>query len=211
MSASLVRGAHLARSVCSSCRTPCQLRLYSSHALLVKPVTIAEVFAHTAPSTSSRRQLVPVPASDYCHSTEPKSAEVLKKKRGRKKKVIIQDVDHSRNPLEDNGIEAYLNILKTTGVEPTVEDLERCRPLRRYRGLTQQYEEQFEALVDRLCRSFSRSQLRSFCAQYKLEARSNTPKKKLALLIIEKRWKWPSMDDLKRKKMEETKIEELGS
>ena len=120
-----------------------------------------------------------------------------------------QHLAPSRNLLDHNGVELYLNNLKTAGLEPTLGDLERCQPAGRSKPDSPQYEGQFEALVDRISRSFSKKQLRMFCAMYGLDSRYRLQKRKLVLAIIEQQWKWPSLDEIKRRKIEETKIEHI--
>jgi hypothetical protein len=111
--------------------------------------------------------------------------------------------------LEQNGVEWYLNELKTAGLEPGLNDLERLKPKNRLDSGSPEYEKQFETLVDQLSRAFSKKQLRSFCTMYNIKTWSRINKQRLVLAIIEQKWGWPSLEETKRRKLEETKTENL--
>jgi hypothetical protein len=111
---------------------------------------------------------------------------------------------------EQNGVEWYLNELKTVGgLEPGLNDLERLKPKHRLDPGSPEYEKQFESLVDHLSRAFSKKQLRSFCTMYDINTKSRITKQRLVLAIIEQKWGWPSLEEMKRRKLEETKTEHL--
>jgi hypothetical protein len=193
----LLRQRHLTR-ICFTCLEFRRIRLHSSHAILAAPQDVASLSLNPNPITIQANEPL---------STLSKPSSKLRGKNTKSVKNTQDDITQ-KDPFAHNGVELYLNKLKAAGLEPTLFDLERCKPLRRHRPDTARYEQQFEALVDRLSRSFSKRQLCQFCEMYQIDARPYVTKRKLVLGIIEKRWGWPSLDEIKRRKIEETKIEQ---
>ncbi|KAH7883685.1 hypothetical protein F5I97DRAFT_2042628 [Phlebopus sp. FC_14] len=115
----------------------------------------------------------------------------------------------SRSPLEPTRVDRYLASIRAAGLEPTLEDVERCRPERHSRPDSSRYAEEYNDLVDTLCRSFSKGQLRRFTELYKLGpmwSRSSRRKAEYAESIIERQWGWPSLKEIERKQKDRTEI-----
>ncbi|KZT05899.1 uncharacterized protein LAESUDRAFT_654686 [Laetiporus sulphureus 93-53] len=106
-------------------------------------------------------------------------------------------------------VEEHLASLSMAGMEPTLCDLENCRPETTPTPDSPEYATRYNALVDLLCRSFSRKQLRGF-----LEERDPTNsfcsskrrKVQYAESIIEFMWDWPSLKDIEREKRDRTEV-----
>jgi hypothetical protein len=189
---------HLTRTSTSACLKIRYFRSYSSHAALSARWQ-AEHLDNTSESS-------PTSSTSVADANKPR----LPSRRASKKARSSEEGPEAArsNSLEHNGVELYLNKLKAAGLEPSLFDLERCRPSHRHRPDTSEYERQFEALIDRLSRAFSKQQLRTFCEMYELDARPHITKRMLVLAIVEKGWSWPSLDEIKRRKIEETKLEQ---
>jgi hypothetical protein len=107
--------------------------------------------------------------------------------------------------LERNKLEEYLKRIDPSE-EPTAEDIERHKPSKRAPPGTNQYETEYEDLVDCLSRSFTVKQLREAHAIFDLALPSRCRKRDLAISIIERRWKWPSLSDSMKRRKEQTEI-----
>jgi hypothetical protein len=111
-----------------------------------------------------------------------------------------------RNPLEPNKLDVFLASLHAAGREPTIIDLEYCRPQTHSSPDTHKYAEEYNDLVDTLCRSFSKSQLRKFALHYQLPRTSSMRKEQIAEHIIEKQWDWPSLRAIEKRKRDATEV-----
>ena len=69
-----------------------------------------------------------------------------------------------------------------------------------------QYSDEYNALLDKLCRSFSRQQLRAFTILYKLDLRAIRAKIEYAEAIIEKQWGWPSLKEAQKRLRDRTEV-----
>ena len=104
---------------------------------------------------------------------------------------------HPSRTLESSKTESYLLSLLTDGVNPSLRDLERLKPLEHPDPHSKEYTVVYGALLDSICRSFSNDQLRSFTRQYGLSLSSKLRKVSYAEAIVEKAWQWPSLRELK--------------
>jgi hypothetical protein len=112
-----------------------------------------------------------------------------------------------RNPLEPNKVDLFLASLRAAGHDPTpIVDIERCRPLKHSDPDSPPYAKEYNNLVDTLCRSFSKAQLRSFAKMCNLAGNRSTRKVQFAERIIENQWKWPSLKDIERQKRDTTEV-----
>ncbi|KAH0838390.1 major facilitator superfamily domain-containing protein [Lanmaoa asiatica] len=71
------------------------------------------------------------------------------------------------------------------------------------------YAVEYTNLLETLCRSFSKDQLRRFTELYKLDpiwTRSSRRKTEYAESIIEKAWSWPSLKEIERKRRDMTEV-----
>jgi hypothetical protein len=184
MSAQVLRRCISGRSLCFSCL---QLRrtkaYYSQSALASASLQNAETSKATGTNAGDKIQVE--------NTKEPR------------------DVRDTRNPLEPTRVDRYLASIRAAGLEPTLEDVERCRPTKHSPPESQQYADEYKTLMETLCRSFSKDQLRGFTELYKLDpiwTRSSRRKAEYAESIIEKAWEWPSLKEIERKRRDRTEI-----
>ena len=120
--------------------------------------------------------------------------------------------DNARSRWESafpTGVEEHLASVTAAGLEPTTSDLERCRPARYPHPRSSQYAQAYEAVVNTLCRCFSKAQLRGFLASWDANtplAGSKRKKVEYAESIVEKMWGWPSLKELQRAARDRTEI-----
>ncbi|KAJ4001041.1 hypothetical protein F5050DRAFT_1727364 [Lentinula boryana] len=113
----------------------------------------------------------------------------------------------SRNLLEESKIQSYLDHIAETSNTVTLADITRLQPNDHSDPETPEYEEEYNALVDRLCRSFSKKQLHSFIKMLELEgARRKSSKQHHAVHIIEDGWGWPSLAKVKARKRDWSEV-----
>jgi YD repeat-containing protein len=117
-----------------------------------------------------------------------------------------EDLSRPRNPLAPNKVDLHLAALHSAKPGPTLADIERCRPQGHSDPSTPQYEQDYNALRDTLCRSFTKSQLRRFAELYHLPKSRSLRKSYIAESIIETQWKWPSLKDIERMKKDTTEM-----
>lgn len=198
MSSPLLRTS---RSLCSSCLRWQRHRLYSSQA----------AFATSAVPISDLQQtetLSAGPSNALAKATTRKPPKAL----GETKAGRLVDNDtpsQSRNPLEPTRVDLYLASIHAAGLEPTLDDIERCRPKRHSSPESSQYAEEYNNLLDTLCRSFSKDQLRNFTELYNLGpiwTRSSRRKVEYAESIMEKQWNWPSLKEIERRRRDKTEV-----
>lgn len=194
MSSSLLRTS---RSLCSSCLRWRHHRLYVSHAAL----------ATSAFPTGSLQQ-TETPSSGPSHAPGKANSQ-----KGFRSPRETKSGDHtplqSRNPLELTSVDLYLASIHAAGLEPTLDDIERCRPKRHSSSESSKYAEEYNNLLDTLCRSFSKDQLRKFTELYQLDpiwTRTSRRKVEYAESIIEKQWDWPSLKEIERRKRDRTEV-----
>ena len=107
------------------------------------------------------------------------------------------------------GVEEHLASVTAAGLEPTMSDLERCRPARYPRPHSPKYAQAYNAVVSTLCRCFSKAQLRGFLASWEANtplAGSKRRKVEYAESIVEKMWGWPSLKELQRVARDRTEV-----
>lgn len=118
-------------------------------------------------------------------------------------------VANTRNPLDPTRLDRYLASIRATDLEPTLDDIERCKPESFSRPDSSRYAAEYTNLLETLCRSFSKDQLRRFTELYKLDpiwTRSSRRKTEYAESIIEKAWGWPSLKEIERKRRDTTEV-----
>ena len=106
-------------------------------------------------------------------------------------------------------VDVFLASLRTTGSQPSLEDLERGRPRIYAHPESTLYTKQYNEVMEHLNRSFTKEQLRRFAEEYQLDPRlwrSCRRKVDYARAIVENSWGWPSLRDLEKKKREKTEI-----
>lgn len=115
----------------------------------------------------------------------------------------------SRKPLQPSRVETYLSSLQAAGLQPSLADLERCRPAKHAHPNSPQYTVDYNTLLDTLNRSFSKEQLRKFLEQWDpncVWCRSHRKKIQYAEAIVERMWTWPSLKDIERAKRDRTEV-----
>lgn len=118
-------------------------------------------------------------------------------------------VANTRNPLDPTRLDRYLASIRAADLEPTLDDIERCKPESFSRPDSSRYATEYMGLLETLCRSFSKDQLRRFTELYKLDSiwtRSSRRKTEYAESIIEKAWGWPSLKEIERKRRDATEV-----
>ncbi|KAI0788596.1 hypothetical protein C8Q75DRAFT_807802 [Abortiporus biennis] len=115
---------------------------------------------------------------------------------------------YAQIPQKTTRAEAYLASLNAAGVNPTLPDLEALRPAQLPHPDSKTYPDVFNGLVESLCRSFSKNQLRSFVQMYHIQCKSGVhlPKVYFAEAIIEKAWGWPLLKDVEKAKRDRTEV-----
>lgn len=171
---------------------PCRRRLFAQ-----------SVFAQHEPEE-------PRPAEPTADSTVEVEAEssALPKKRSRKLKAK-EPTPVTTKSLQPSKVDLYLASLQSAGLEPSLEDLERCRPARHALPGSPKYTKEYNELVDHLSRSFSLEQLRQLGILYGLDAVWTRPKRRkaeYAQAIMEKKWMWPNLKELERKNRDKTEV-----
>ncbi|KIK71110.1 hypothetical protein GYMLUDRAFT_315720 [Collybiopsis luxurians FD-317 M1] len=151
----------------------------------------------SAPSTATPTSST-LPKASHNASSNPKR---LKKGNNKPKKVP------PRNLLEESKIQSYLAEIAESSQMLTLEDIDRLRPAYHSPPESPKYEEEYNALVDKLCRSFSRKQLRNFVEMLEIEQPgSRAAKQAFAVQIIEESWGWPSLAEIRAKKRDWSEI-----
>lgn len=118
-------------------------------------------------------------------------------------------VANTRNPLDPTRLDRYLASIRAAELEPTLDDVERYKPEGFSRPDSSRYAAEYTNLLETLCRSFSKDQLRRFTELYKLDpiwTRSSRRKTEYAESIIEKAWGWPSLKEIERKRRDTTEV-----
>ena len=131
------------------------------------------------------------------------------KPKGKRKLAVDNLGTNQRSRLEQNNVDTYLASLRVGGIEPTLEDLERLRPKKRPPSHSSKYPEAYNELMDRLCRTFSKDQLREFGEQLEFDeiwTRSNRRKVEYAETILEKAWGWDNLKEIERRKRDMSEV-----
>lgn len=128
-----------------------------------------------------------------------------------KKSKINKNARPRKDPLDKTGTEIHLEMLQTSAADLTLQDIENYRPICHSRNVdSPQYTKEYEGLVDKLTRSFSRAQLRDFTLLYGLPSHSSLKKIEYAEAIIEKQWNWPSLDEVKKRRKDRTEVKQYS-
>ncbi|KLO20256.1 hypothetical protein SCHPADRAFT_992338 [Schizopora paradoxa] len=136
-------------------------------------------------------------------------AVLLSERQMEKRKAEIQEEIPEPTPMKSNKVDMYLASLRAGGIEPVLDDLESCRPSDRPSSDSKHYAAAYEELVDRLCRTFSKAQLRNFCIQYGIEGKLTGKKQRkdgYAEWIITKCWGWENLREVERRRRDKTEV-----
>jgi hypothetical protein len=100
-------------------------------------------------------------------------------------------------------VDAYLASLRETGRAPSIADIEKFKPKRRPSSDSPNYPAAYKNLLERLCKSFTKSQLRSLAKSYGLDikwTRYGRKQAEYAECIMEKQWGWENLKEVIRRK-----------
>ncbi|KAI0639727.1 hypothetical protein C8Q77DRAFT_1082595 [Trametes polyzona] len=106
-------------------------------------------------------------------------------------------------------VQSYLASINASGLEPTMEDLEHCRPQHQPPPHSPEFVQAYTELINTLCRSFTKEQLRKFLVQAlgtSRHCRTHRRKNEYAESIIEQLWKWPTLKEVEKAKRDRTEI-----
>ena len=120
------------------------------------------------------------------------------KKRTRKPKVTGPSL------LVESKVQDFLDHVESIKNTLGLEDLERYKPGRQPAPTSPEFEEQYIALRDTLCRAFNKQQLRAFLDLYGLDLPMKYGKQPHVIMIMEKVWSWPSLEKIKKEKIDWT-------
>lgn len=204
MSVSLLRQVTLKHPICRGTLRLPPRRLYTlAHASFVDH----DSSGHPQPSDSAAGPSEPVDDSPKPKRTNSKDGQATPKPK--KSKTKKSAGPPRKDPLEKTGTEIHLEMLETSAAELTLQDIENYRPERHTHNVDSlQYTKEYEGLVDKLTRSFSRSQLQGFTMLYGLPFYSTLKKIEYAEAIIEKQWNWPSLNEVKKQRRDRTEVKQ---
>ncbi|KAJ3853807.1 hypothetical protein EV368DRAFT_81215 [Lentinula lateritia] len=171
--------------------------------------TLLERLAQLTSQPKSSLSSVPnSPTSTAISVTSPEALSGHQKaKKESKSSDATKSKGPSRNLLEESKIQSYLDHIAETGNTVTLADITRLRPNVHSDPETPEYEEEYNALIDRLCRSFSKKQLYSFVKMLEIEgSRKGSAKRYSAVQIVEDGWNWPSLAKVKARKRDWSEV-----
>lgn len=191
-----------------SCRKICRHRLYSSQAAAVLHPTPFPRNEPVASGSNAKSISFPEDTSDSLSGQVETKIPAAKPKRKRKIRLKDLDSDHPSRS-EQNKVDTYLASLRAGGIEPTLDDLERLRPKMKPSSNSPKYADVYNELVDRLCRTFSKDQLREFGEQLQIDGiwtRSGRRKVEIAESIMEKAWGWENLKEIERRRRDMSEV-----
>lgn len=209
MSVYLLRRTTLNRTICFAAHTFRPHRFYTEMALTNALVDHSTPLRNHEQDDSAAGPTAPheFQAKRFPNSKKGKSQDSSGTPKSRRANKPCKTSTPRKDPLAATGLELYLDEIREAGLEPTLPDLERCRPERYTNHVdSPQYAEEYHSLVDKLCRSFSRQQLRQFTIQLKLHSRAALTKHEFAESIIEKQWNWPSLKEVQKRHRDRTEV-----
>lgn len=112
--------------------------------------------------------------------------------------------EHLRRQIK---VDTFLASLRTDNIVPSIEDIERFKPKQRPLSDSPQYPTAYNNLLERLCKSFTKEQLRRLGELYGLERKWTRRKRRIAdyaEAIMEKQWGWENLRELERRKRDAT-------
>ncbi|KAI0652194.1 hypothetical protein C8Q79DRAFT_1114986 [Trametes meyenii] len=192
MSLALLRRARPPCSLAGARRAASVSRCYSAAATIVKTRDESDSQDDAPVAGPSSRQL----GGESIDSSEKGSK-------------LRRTVDASEPPEPFSRVQSYLARINATGLEPTLEDLDRCRPRVQPPPSSPQYAETYTELLNTLSRSFTKEQMRGFLVQTLGTSRhcaTHRRKAEYAESIIEQLWKWPTLKDVEKAKRDKTEV-----
>ena len=196
MSTPLLRPARLSLSLVLHRTAPPTRRFYAASAAQQRHDPSAS-HSHAGtdvpgPSTRTRVRTPSSSADAQASSLEPSSAA---------------NTDDALEPF--SRVQNYLASINTAGIQPTLEDLERCRPANRPSLQSPAYAPAYNEVIGTLCRSFTKTQLREFLTKTLGTSRhcaTNRKKVDYAESILEQLWQWATLSDVEKAKRDSTEV-----
>ncbi|THH10145.1 hypothetical protein EW145_g1532 [Phellinidium pouzarii] len=155
-------------------------------------------------SSGSHAAVPPEDASKVAQVASPKKNNLSTQKQ----RHITPDKVEIK-PRQSNRVDTYLASLRSEGIEPGLEDLQRLRPKVPMSPRSPKYASAYLTLVDRICRAFSKNQLQKFGEELGLEevwTRPGRRKVEYAESIIEMDWGWDNLKELERYKRDISEV-----
>ncbi|EPQ60733.1 hypothetical protein GLOTRDRAFT_124481 [Gloeophyllum trabeum ATCC 11539] len=205
------------RAVCPISLRSQGLRYYAAHAAASHTVSPSREAGSPESSSAAGPSSVPLDAfSDAAVNGNKGSLKGSDGKRPRSKKIKKASREPrempprtSRTILDPFEDELRLTSLIAARPSPlTLSDIERYRVARKSRQEEPSYVEEYNQLVDALCRAFSKGQLTKFARMYGMKVGPKQKKIDIAEDIIEKQWQWPSLEEIEKQKRERTEVVE---
>lgn len=192
------------QSLRALCRQQCHRRLYSSHASAVQRHSKDTPKDQVA---SSSTESVDVPENPHREviSSEPSASTSIPHN---ELQPLTPNTGVFR--LKHSKIDSYLASLRVGGIEPVIDDLLHLAPKRKPSPKSPKYAEAHKELADRLCRTFSKSQLQRFCEELKFGrkwSRAGRRKVEYAEAIMEKQWGWENLKELETQRKDASEVE----
>ncbi|KAH8102497.1 hypothetical protein BXZ70DRAFT_1006415 [Cristinia sonorae] len=189
-------------------------RLYSLQTEPAEPTNApAETStSHDQSATESKHQYIP-PRLYSAPTVKPFSRR-KRQKAGANSSQIENSTQNELKPKKIvkrepvASVESHLAALNAAGVIPSLEDLERFRSKQPPAADSPKYPKAYSELVDNLCRSFSKEQLKSFVGTYAPNSpmsRFGRRKMDYAESIVE-HWGWPSLKEVERNRRDRTEV-----
>ena len=144
-------------------------------------------------------------ASDSVKLVEPlsKSSKRPARKRDRPPRKRRRKVT-GPSLLVESKVKDFLEHVESIKDTLGLEDLERFRPDRQPVPTSPEFEEQYNDLRDKLCHAFNKHQLQSFLKLYGLDFPTKHPKIAHVTMIMENAWSWPSLERVKKERIDWT-------
>ncbi|OCH96202.1 hypothetical protein OBBRIDRAFT_883448 [Obba rivulosa] len=222
MSARILRHARVTQALCSANVVAPARRCYSA-------LAIAQHLPHVDQDTRPYDTLVDTRDAPFASSSSSTlQAEVRveqvaeqppppKKKHAKKKKQPVKHAEQipdfpevpSRDPLSPSKAELHLAAIQAAGLEPTLNDLNRLQPKHHPPITSPRFALKYNELVDTICRTFSREQLRRLITLADLDplwSRLSRKKVEYAETIIEEIWGWPKLAEVERALRDRTEV-----
>lgn len=111
-------------------------------------------------------------------------------------------------------VQSYLAAVNESGIEPTLRDLDACKPAERPPINSPKYVTQYNDLINTLCRSFTKHQLRKFLVEAlgpSKHCATSRRKSEYAESILDQLWKWPTLGEVERARRDKTEVTAKGA
>jgi len=137
----------------------------------------------------------------------PKPKRTRSSKSSKKSQPPVEEADAPVLERQPSKSETFLRSLEENSDNPTLNDLERFKRQASEHSPTE-YETTWNAVVDDICKSFSRDQLRTMAEDIVRGTTKRVPATKIATaqLIVEKSWGWRTPADVIKEAQERTQI-----